>query len=364
MPPSGIENPNKMKKTTLLAMAAMVAAVSLAEPYTRLFRVVNTQGDCRVRRPDAEAFEPVQRNKAYPFGTKIECGEDSSAVLLFSETDAVRMLADTRAVVTIESEEGKDTRVVTLVRGTLLTRVGAGTTEDFVVIDTPAGRVRAITGNCKISMERTRGSRHEPATVDVEFRAEPAGKMKIVGRQFIIPVLKNGFGARVSSYEDDSYTVVTDLLGDYGIFVNTGLDADPPEPYEENQSLNRIKMSTKAALRIWRQKAEVGDTTVVAVLATNSAGKGRESFAFAVGKADIAARSNVFIETLTNDLAAAEQSKADYTQDGAAQDGSQGSSDDDFGDFSLPADGAAPADSGDSTGGDSTSGDALFDFLI
>lgn len=364
MPPLGTENSKKMKKTTLLAMAAMVAAVSLAEPYTRLFRVVNTQGDCRVRRPGAEAFEPVQRNKAYPFGSKVECGKDSSAVLLFSDTDAVRMLAETRAAVTIESKEGKDTRVVTLVRGSLLTRIGAGTAEDFVVIDTPAGRVRAITGNCKISMERTGASRHTPATVDVEFRAEPAGKMKLVGRQFIIPILTNGFGARVSSYEDDSYTVITDLLGDYGVFVNTGLEADPPEPYEENQNLNRIKMSTKAALRLWRQKAEIGDTTVVAVLATNSAGKGRESFAFAVGKADIAARSNVFIETLTNDLAAAEQAKAESAIDDAAQDGLQGAASDDFGDFSLSPDAGAPADSGDSAGGDATSGDALFDFLI
>ena len=48
--------------------------------------------------------------------------------------------------------------------------------------------------------------------VDVELTAESSSKMKFIGRQFIIPSLKNGFGARISSNADDSYTVVKILF--------------------------------------------------------------------------------------------------------------------------------------------------------
>lgn len=353
-----------MKKTSLFAVAVMTAVVAFAEPYTKLFRIANPQGDCRVKKPDAAAFEPAQRNKAYPFGTRVECGKDSSAVLVFSDADAVRMLADTRAIVNFE--EGRGSRAVTLVRGTLLTRIGANTADDFVVVDTPAGRVRSISGNCKITLTQTPATKSSPEMVDVEFRAEPSSRMRLIGRQFIIPVLKNGFGALVSSRTDGSYTIITDQLGDYDIYVNIGLDADPPDPYEENANLSRIKMSTKAALRIWREKAAIGDTTVVAVLATTPAGKGRESFAFAVGKADIAARSNVFMDTITNELAVAEQAKAGGEAQGDEMDFGSG---DDFGDFGSGDNLGGDADGGNADGdaGDankSTTDDSLYDFLI
>ena len=91
----------------------------------------------------------------------------------------------------------------------------------------------------------------------------------------------------------------------------------------------------------------------MAVLATTPAGKGRESFAFAVGKSDIAARSNVFLDTITNELAAAEAARAAAGDDDAE---ALGGNDDDF-------------DSLDDLGGDSApaapaaSDDNLFDFL-
>ena len=341
-----------MKRTAIFAVAAAMAAASFAEPYTRLFKVHNPTGDCRVLKPGAAAFEPAQRDKAYPFGTQVECGKDSDAVLLFSEADAVRILADTSVKVTIGNGDAAP-RIVSLENGTALTRIGASTAEDFVVIDTPAGRVRSIVGNCKVSVARTKASKREPAMVDVELSAESSSKMKFIGRQFIIPSLKNGFGARISSNADDSYTVVTDTLGDYHLLITAGLEADPPEPYEENSELNRLKLNSQSAVRIWREKASVGGTTVVAVLATTPAGKGRESFAFAVGKSDIAARSNVFLDTITNELAAAEAARAAAGDDDAE---ALGGNDDDF-------------DSLDDLGGDSApaapaaSDDNLFDFL-
>lgn len=342
----------------------MLAAAAFAEPYTRLFKIHNPVGDCQIRRPGAAAFEPAERGKAYPFGTRVECGRDSSAVLLFSDADAVRLLDNSAATVTLD--EGEVTsRVVALDSGTALTRIHPGTAEDFIVVDTPAGRVRSLSGNGKVVVTSVAATRTEPAAYDVELRAEPASKMKFIGRQFIIPTLKNGFGARVFSATDDSHTVVTDLLGDYGVLINTGLDSDPPEPYEENPELSRINLSAKAAVNLWREKAAIGGATVVAVLSTTPSGKGRESFAFAVGKADIAARSNVFIDTITNELATAEAARtaradiSDGDADFAASAGDDGFGD--LGDF-----GGDVGGTGGESGGDNDSAKSAddFDFLL
>ncbi|MBR0055870.1 MAG: hypothetical protein IJP66_00940, partial [Kiritimatiellae bacterium] len=345
-----------MKRTALLAAAAMVAAASFAEPYTRLFRIHNPVGDCQVRRPGAANYEPAVRNKAYPFGTSVRCGAESSAVLLFSEADAVRLLSGAAATVDIEGG-GEGARVVSLHSGEALTRIGANTAEDYLVVDTPAGRARSLAGNCRISVSHVAATKAAPASTDVELRAEASSSMKFIGRQYIIPALRNGFGARISSAPDDSATVITDTLGDYTVLINTGNEPDPAGPYEDNAELGGIKLNTKAAIRLWREKAAVGGATVVAVLVTTPSGKGRESFAFAVGKADVAARSNVFIDTITNEMAIAEAAKAAGAAQGGEDDGAgldQGGQED-FG-----ADGGDSAPAADDSGDDSGS---MFDFL-
>lgn len=355
---------------TLIAAAVFAALTSFAKPYTRLFRIINPQGSCTIMRPGATEFEPVQRDKAYPFGSVVSCGKDSSSVLLFSDADAVRLLADSSARIEVADNAGQS-RIVSLQYGTVLTRINATTTNDFVMIDTPAGRARSIIGNCRVTLSTAPATKTEPETVNVELRAEPSSRMKFIGHQYIIPILKNGFGARISSYPDDSYTYIYDLLGDYSIYVNTGVDADPPEPFDDNGNLNPVKLSTKAALRVWRERAAVGNTLVVAVLATTPAGKGRESFAFAVGKADIAARSNVFLDTITNELAMAEMAKASGTSsdDPFADDafGAFPGGGDDFpGDAGGDLSGGAGDDAGGAPAADSQqSGDeSLYEFLF
>lgn len=350
-----------MKRNVLFAIAALAAAISSAEPYTRLFKVANPSGECRIWKAGATAAEPAQRNKAYPFGSTVVCGKDGSATLLFSETDAVRLLENTAAKVTL-ADTPAESRIVNLERGTALTRIGVNTAEDFVIVDTPAGRIRAISGNCRISVAATPAAKSSPGSVDVELRAEPASKMKVVGGQFIIPVLKNGNGALIESRTDDSYTCVTDLLGDYIVYVNTGFEADPPEPYEENPALNRIKFSTKAGLRLWREKAAVGGATVVAVLATSPTGKGRESFAFAVGKSSIAARSDIPADT-TNEVAKADASAAISETQGDDFGTFGGGNDDGFGSFGDGDNADGGDQSADSAAAPASSGDSLFDFL-
>ena len=67
-----------------------------------------------------------------------------------------------------------------------------------------------------------------------------------------------------------------------------------PSESEEADVLLPVAMSAQSMVKIWREKAPVGGRLIVSVLATGPDGKGRESYAFAVGRNNVVTRSNVF----------------------------------------------------------------------
>ena len=90
-------------------------------------------------------------------------------------------------------------------------------------------------------------------------------------------------------------TRISDLLGDYRVFVNKGNELNPDtSDVDGNESLLPVSMSSRSTVKIWREKAPVGGRLIVSVLATGPDGKGRESYAFAVGKDNVVTRSDVF----------------------------------------------------------------------
>lgn len=283
---------SKLGKIAFVAAVALVSTMALAEPYNRLFRINHPDGDCQVKPPQMEAFEPAIKGKAYPFGTVVKCGENSSAVLLFTEVDAVRLLSDSEVAVKIEGES----RIVQLNKGLIVTRIGANTTNNMVMVDTPVGRCSSIIGDCKIALSKKKATKASPSIVTVELRAQPVSQLKFVGSQYIIPIIKNGYGAKISETANRSYTEITDLLGDYSILVNSGLDPDPTGNLDENPFIQPIAVNAKSQLKIWRKKAPEGGRIIASGLATAPSGKGIESFAFAVGRPNIASRTNLLLE--------------------------------------------------------------------
>ena len=353
-----------MDKTLRLAAVAAVALAAVsafAEPYTRLFKVINPVGECFVRPAGATAFEPAKKDKAYPFGSVVQCGmvgkEESSMALRFSENDGVRLLPGTEVEV-IMNEAGS--RVVDIKKGLVVTRIGVNTPAGTVMVKTPVGTVVALNGNCKVKVEAVPATPKAQAFNSVELRAEPMSQMKFVGPQFIIPVLKNGFGANILTTADESYTIITDLLGDYQVYVNTGVDPDPDKPVEENEEIQPIKMSTKSALKFWREAAPVGGRRIVSVFATTPSGKGRESFAFAVGSVNVASRTTILFDGATNELAAADSAFPAASPTAAA-------TEDAFGGDDAPASEAAGGDAPaaqETKQSEASSDEGLYDFLF
>ncbi len=297
---------NKLKTIAFLALTTLTVSLTSAEPYNNLFRIIRPNGDVCVDTANKGVVR-AQKNKAYPFGSKVATGADSSAVILFTETDAVRVMP--ASAVNIVLNNGQ--REVELLCGSVVTRISATATNDPFIVKTSLGTISSITGNCRISYKETAVEEGSDITKVLTATSEPSSKMKLVGAQYIIPILKNGNSAEISSKADDSYMVITDLLGDYDVYVNSGIEADPVV-YEENPNLHIVSMSTKSLLKMWRKNALNSGRPIVSVFATNPTGKALESFAFAVGKSDVVTASNVVMEPVTNELDSAESQTSSY----------------------------------------------------
>ena len=275
-------------QTCLVLAAAMVAGTMSADNFNNLFRVMSPRGDCQIRRLGQEAFEPVIKGKAYPFGSLLRCGKESEMVISLSEKDAVAMTAESVVVAKLDREDG-NRRIISLMQGEIKARLDVLNTNASVIIDSPVGRCVSMVGNAKIKVLST------PGEDTLEITAGASCQVRLVGPQFVIPELKVGQSIAISTLTDNSQTRIRDVAGDYRIFVNKGLELNPmPSESEEADVLLPVAMSAQSMVKIWREKAQIGGRLIVSVLATGPDGKGRESYAFAVGRNNVVTRSNVF----------------------------------------------------------------------
>ena len=291
-------------QTCLVLAAAMVAGTLSADSFNNLFRIMSPRGNCQIRRPGQEAFEPVIKGKAYPYGSLLQCGKDSEMVISLSEADAVAMTGDSVVLAKLDREAG-NRKVISLMQGEIKARLDVLNTNASVIIDSPVGRCVSMVGNAKIKLTTT------PGEDTLEVTAGASCQVRLVGPQFVIPELKVGQSIAISTLTDNSQTRIRDVAGDYRIFVNKGLEFNPmPSESEEADVLLPVAMSAQSMVKIWREKAPVGGRLIVSVLATGPDGKGRESYAFAVGRNNVVTRSNVFDLPAVDETDQAEKTEA------------------------------------------------------
>lgn len=293
----------------LCRIAPLVIAGSLAAaPFQPLFRVVSPKGPCHALVPGTDGYVPVQKGKAYPFGTAIRCGENGGAVLVLSESDAIQLDAGT-TVELAEDPGNRSRKILRLRAGRLGTRLSSGNQPEALTIETPVAACLNMVGTIKLALAATAAG----STLSVQ--ADSSSTVKVVGPQFIVPELKNGMGARIVTAGDNSLTRIENLLGDYMVMINKGTDEDAPEMVDgaANQDLLPIATSTRMAVKIWRSRAPVGGRLIVSALASDANGKVTETYAFAVGQPNIASRA-VFEDA---ELAAATNAAAPTAAAGA-----------------------------------------------
>ena len=278
---------NKQHMRWMFGLAPFVLAGSLAAAsFEPLFRVVSPKGPCQVLVPGTSSYVPVQKGKAYPFGTAIRCGENGGAVIVLSATDALQLEANTTVELT-EDPGDRASKILRLRAGRLSTRLSSGNPETALTIETPVAAGFALGGTVKFGLATS----VDGSTLSVQ--TDPASSVKVVGPQFIIPALVNGAGARIATAADNSFTRIENLVGDYPILVNKGTDERAPEQVDgmPNQDLLNVATSKRAAVKIWRSHAPVGGTLIVSAMINDSKGKVKETFTFAAGKPNLASRT-------------------------------------------------------------------------
>ena len=308
---------NKQRMRWMLGLAPLMVAGSLAAAsFEPLFRVVTPKGSCEVLVPGTSGYVPAQKGKAYPYGTSIRCGENGSAVILLSAKDAVQLEANTAAEL-LDDPGSRECKILRLHAGRLNTRLSNDLPETALTIETPLAAGYALGGTVKFGMATTA----EGATLTAQ--ADSSSTVKIVGPQFIIPALANGAGARITTVPDNSFTRIENLQGEYPIMINRGTDERAPAEVDgmPNQDLLNVETSKRAAVKIWRSRAPLGGTLIVSSMITDSKGKVKETFAFAVGKPSLGSRTiftDLESDASTNAVESADGPQEEHAQEDAS----------------------------------------------
>ena len=108
----------KLRAFRLVILSLLVATISTTAfaGFEPLFRVIKVTGECSLKRPKEREFSPAPESKAYPYGTKVRTGMQSSLVVIFSEGNICRVLANTHLTMS-EGAGNKKLKVVRLNEG-------------------------------------------------------------------------------------------------------------------------------------------------------------------------------------------------------------------------------------------------------
>jgi hypothetical protein len=88
-----------------VALASIASAQNVLDPA---FRVVGVKGECQISIPGEGGFKPAEESKAYPYGSTIRTGARSSLMIIISEGNRVRVLANANLVM---DENASDTKI-------------------------------------------------------------------------------------------------------------------------------------------------------------------------------------------------------------------------------------------------------------
>ena len=257
---------NNARIAAFAVLASLLWASGLrAQIFDPLFRVTNVKGVCQIKRPGAAAYEAVINDKAYPFGTAIRTAKDAEAVIMLSDNNAAKVYAESDVVVLLP-EDAATNRVLRLDSGKIQTSIMDGLPEKAVAIETAAAACDSLNGRSEVSFRRDKdGMRMEATVIN--------GGMRVFGPQFAVPRIKAGGALAIFSSADRSITRLMNLSGDCKIELDNGTETPVV-----------TDATAKSTVRIWREHAPVGGRLVVSVFAAGPDGRGKECFAYAVGR--------------------------------------------------------------------------------
>lgn len=274
---------------SLVGVACLVGTLAAQQATPPpLFQLMNVDGSCEVKRPDADAFEPAVNRKAYPFGTAVRTSAEGRAMVLFappsSETPSASALLKAATDAVIDRDPAAISNgVLRLQTGRVEVFAEADTPAHALTIETPYYRVSGFTGRAEITSA--------PASATPELHATriavAKGRVTVTGDQFAFTDLRAGSAFAIDTTADRGLTRITGETGETVITLENGTD----EPLA-------FAARPRSIIKIWREFAPIGSRQIVAVFAVGPDGKRPECYAFAVGQPGMVSSESLAEETL------------------------------------------------------------------
>lgn len=232
-----------------------------AMAFEPLFFVSETKGTCSMIPAGMEAPQPVEVNRAYPYGTRLQTGIDGEITLRFSERNECVMRTNTTVSLAADAanEHWKSVRVDS---GRVDVRLEPKFNEknaNRVTIETASSVGEPSVGG-EFTCVVTRGQ----DDITSEF-ATAKGEMRLYDNLlFELPALKAENRAEIAISADKQYTRLRILKGTLLVDLKNVTDIDG--------SPKVVKTQTDTVMKLWRKSTPEGVWTVtVLVIAPNGA---------------------------------------------------------------------------------------------
>lgn len=246
------------------SMLASLACESNASQFAPLFTITKISGDVTVSPPEGDGFEKAGEGKSYSYGTKIKTGRNSSAVVVLSEGNEFRILANASLTLN-EDTSDKKLKSVKLTTGKVEVSLEEGFQQfDAFNVETPTAICGAL--ECLFYVET--GNEDEFDLYASEFGCDD-GHIGVFGPNYEIPLLDKGDRVSVSSSRDGNTTRIRCLAGLFEVKVKD-VDSNP----------RTIEMRTDMVIKIFRQPSLVDDTILIYIILCDEQGREIESYSY------------------------------------------------------------------------------------
>jgi hypothetical protein len=256
----------KRHRVTVSALAAgicLLSGVLYAAPFEVVFKIEKITGECTVQPPGSAEFVNAVDGNAYAYGTKIRTGRKSSAILVFSEGNTCRVLANANLTITQDSKDAKLKSVVLDVGKIEMSLEPEfhKTNADSLNVVTPTAVCNAI--GCKFSID----SRNEDDLLVTIFICDE-GQIEIDGQGFKIP-LDAEDGLTISLAKDRSFIRIKNIKGVFSIVIRDS-EGNP----------KTVELKVGSVIKIWRSKSATGNVWIVTILITSPDGVLQEAITY------------------------------------------------------------------------------------
>ena len=248
----------KLRGFRLVILFLLVATIgtNAFAGFEPLFRVIKVTGECSLKRPKEGDFAAAVEAKAYPYGTKIRTGMRSSLVVVFSEGNVCRVLANADLTMS-QGTSNKKLKIIRLNEGT----VEVDLKEDFhsdgnaLNVETATAICGAI--GCKFSVK----SMTEDALRLILISCFE-GKIRVNGDNFSAAELDEGDWLSLLTPPDLSFLRLKTERGEFEITIK-----------DENHEDKNVPTEKGTVLKIWQREVPGTGQIVIVAEVTGPDGK-------------------------------------------------------------------------------------------